>query len=205
MFGKGILPVTRWDTLLNHMNLLPDFQPFGQMVGGRYLGEIVRLILVEAVQIAGLFSSGVPDNMYKPYSLCTETMAFIEFDDSSNLEVARARFAIKHPSHHPLSIVDIRFIQRICRLVSKRAAALVATGLHALWRLGNAAESHASSHAGRLSIGCNGSVIEKYPGFKATVQFHLDTLTEMSGGTPYSVVLEPAVESALLGAAVAIG
>ncbi len=78
MFGKSILVTTRWDEHLNATHLLPDFQPFEQLVGGRYLGEIVRLILVEAVQTAGLFHGDMPDNLLEPYSLDTATMGIIE-------------------------------------------------------------------------------------------------------------------------------
>src|SRR5271154_5031082 len=60
MFGKNILPTTRWDDYLNTLHLIPDFQPFEYLVSGRYLGEIFRLILVEAVQTAGLFNSQIP-------------------------------------------------------------------------------------------------------------------------------------------------
>lgn len=78
MFGKNILATTKWDEYLNATHLLPDYQPFEQLVSGRYLGEIVRLILVEAIQIAGLFHGAMPDNLLEPYSLDTATIGSIE-------------------------------------------------------------------------------------------------------------------------------
>ncbi|KAH0558516.1 hypothetical protein GP486_004824 [Trichoglossum hirsutum] len=78
MFGKGIFPTTRWDDLLNDRNLLPDFQPFEQLISGRYLGEIVRLILVEAIQTAGLFGGEMPEGILEAYSLDTCTIGAIE-------------------------------------------------------------------------------------------------------------------------------
>jgi len=78
MFGKGIFPTTPWDDLLNDKHQLPDFQPFEQLISGRYLGEIVRLILVEAIQTAGLFGGEMPEGLSEPYSLDTLTIATIE-------------------------------------------------------------------------------------------------------------------------------
>ena len=54
MFGKDILPTTTWDDELNARHMRPDFQPFEYLTTGRYLGEIVRLVLVDAIASAGL-------------------------------------------------------------------------------------------------------------------------------------------------------
>jgi hexokinase len=58
--------------------------------------------------------------------------------------------------------------------------------------------------AEHMSIGCNGSVIEKYPFFRELCQSHLDELTTTSGAAPKSITLEIAHESAIFGAAVAV-
>jgi hexokinase len=78
MFGKDILPTTRWDDYLNKTHTLPDFQPLEYLIGGRYLGEIVRLILVEAIQTHGLFNGRFPEQFLEPYTLETSTLAAIE-------------------------------------------------------------------------------------------------------------------------------
>jgi hexokinase len=77
MFGKGILPMTRWDVQLNAAHALPDFQPLEHLVGGRYLGEIARLILLDAIQRANAFDGVVPPSLEEPYSLDTEVLAKI--------------------------------------------------------------------------------------------------------------------------------
>jgi hexokinase len=78
MFGKHILPMTRWDDYVNKTHKIPDFQPFEYLIGGRYLGEIVRLVIVEAVQTAGLFRNQIPEGLLEAYSLETSLMAVIE-------------------------------------------------------------------------------------------------------------------------------
>jgi hexokinase len=204
MFGKNIFPTTRWDEMLNETHVRPDFQPFEHMISGRYLGEIVRLITVEAVRTAGLFSGEVPEKLSEPYTLDTGTIAAMEMDESKHLTNATALFQQKHPLSKPATYDDIHFICQVSQLVSHRAAALLATGIHALWVLRTKAEGLTPESAGHMSIGCNGSVIEKYPFFRELCQSHLDELTSASGAAPKSISLEIAFESAIFGAAVAV-
>lgn len=204
MFGKNVFPATRWDNQLNDAHMRPDFQPFEHMISGRYLGEIVRLIIVEAVRTAGLFSGEMPELLAEPYTLDTSTIAAMELDHSKRLAHATALFQSKHPLSKPPTYNDIQFVRQVSQLVSHRAAAFLATGIHALWTLRTEVEGLTPATAGRMSIGCNGSVIEKYPFFRELCQSHLDELTMASGAEPKSITLEIAVESAIYGAAVAV-
>jgi hexokinase len=204
MFGKNVFPTTRWDEQLNDMHVRPDFQPFEHMISGRYLGEIVRLIIIEAVRTAGLFSGEIPDKLSEPYALDTGIIAAMEMDNSKHLINATALFQQKHPLSKPSTYNDIHFVRQVSQLVSHRAAAFLATGIHALWVLRTKAEGLDPESAGHMSIGCNGSVIEKYPFFRELCQSHLDELTTASGAAPKSISLEIALESAIFGAAVAV-
>jgi hexokinase len=204
MFGKNVFETTRWDEQLNEAHVRPDFQPFEHMISGRYLGEVVRLILVEAVETAGLFSGEMPEKLAESYSLDTGTLAAMEMDETKNLTQAIALFQTRHPLSKPPTYNDICFVRHVSQLVSHRAAAYLATGIHALWQLRIESEGIAPANSGRLSIGCNGSVIEKYPLFRELCQSHLDELTTASGAEPNSISLEVAVESAIFGAAVAV-
>ncbi|KAI8936873.1 hypothetical protein NX059_006109 [Plenodomus lindquistii] len=204
MFGKNVFPTTRWDEQLNDAHMRPDFQPFEHMISGRYLGELVRLIVVEAVRTAGLFSGEMPDQLAEPYTLDTGTIAAMEMDNSKHLTHATALFQSKHPLSKPAAYNDIQFVRQVSQLVSHRAAAFLATGIHALWLLRTASEGLTPATVERMSIGCNGSVIEKYPFFRELCQSHLDELTTASGAGTKSISLEIAVESAIYGAAVAV-
>ncbi|KAF1987208.1 actin-like ATPase domain-containing protein [Aulographum hederae CBS 113979] len=203
MFGKNILPTTRWDDYLNTMHTHPDFQPFEHLISGRYLGEIVRLILLEAIQTAQLFGGDVPEAFLEPYSLETGTIAVFESDDTPTLSKALASLQASHPLTKQPSTLELHYIRQVCQFVSHRAAAYLAAGLHALWSLRATAEGLDLSDAGHLTVSCNGSVIEKYPSFRGLCQSYLDELTVMSGAEKHSVVLEMSDESAIYGAAVA--
>lgn len=77
-FGGGILPMTIWDKYLDETHMNPGLQPLEYLVGGRYLGEIVRLVLLDAVKTAGLFRGKLPESLTAPYSLETKTISDIE-------------------------------------------------------------------------------------------------------------------------------
>jgi len=78
MHGKNIWPATRWDRHLNETHTLPDFQPFEHLVGGRYLGEIMRLVLVEAIDEGLLFEGETPRRLREPYALDAGILAAFE-------------------------------------------------------------------------------------------------------------------------------
>lgn len=78
MFGRDVLPLTRWDHQLLKEHPRPYFQPLEHMVSGMYLGEIARLVIVEAIETAGLLGGIVPPSLKELYSLASETISMIE-------------------------------------------------------------------------------------------------------------------------------
>ncbi|CBF74382.1 hypothetical protein AN4255.2 [Aspergillus nidulans FGSC A4] len=230
MFGGGVLPMTRWDDILNRTHLRPDYQPLEYMATGRYLGEIVRLIIVDAVETAQLFGGELPHSMRDAYSLDTSIVAFIEADTSPFLTASAALLQKEHTMSRPPSPEDLRFLLRVCRTISKRAAGYLATAIHSMWCLRNEAEisqgppspsfkgprdvtvTESGSNSDCLSIACDGSVINKYPGFRDRCQAYLDQLTQETNTSKVSQIseegscirLEPAPEGAIFGAAVAV-
>lgn len=226
MFGGGVLPMTRWDDILNRTHLRPDYQPLEYMITGRYLGEIARLIIAEAVETAGLFGGQLPHSMREPYSFDTSIVAFIEEDSSVSLSASAALLQKEHTFPSYPSVEDLRFLRRVCQVTSRRAAGYLATAIHSMWVLRNEVEFPAPSSAvsdslskeppgitvtesdesaQNVSIACDGTVINKYPGFRDTCQRYLDKLSRQTHPSVVSAIrLDPAPESAILGAAVAV-
>jgi len=113
-------------------------------------------------------------------------------------------------------------VQDAARFVTRRAATLLAAGVHAMWNLHRSASSRAgyapdlrSGTVHPSSFACNGSVVERYPGFRERVQRVVGALVaaeaEVEGGGasageegPPTVLLHVAEESAIFGAAVAV-
>ncbi|PWY77183.1 hexokinase [Aspergillus sclerotioniger CBS 115572] len=232
MFGGGILPKTRWDEVLNRTHLRPDYQPLEYMITGRYLGEIIRLITVEAVESAKLFGGELPHSMRDAYSFDTSIVAALEADASPLLTSSAALLQKEHTFVVPPSVEDLRFLRRLCQTVSKRAAGYLATAIHSMWCLRNEVEFPTTATSAppslketqavtvvesegnplSLSIACDGSVINKYPGFRDRCQGYLNDLAKETNAVRPSLdaITEPRVrldlapESAILGAAVAV-
>ena len=204
MFGKRTLQATKWDDELNAKHILPDFQPLEYLITGRYLGEIVRLIMLEAISFAGLFNGQLPQGLHEGYTFDTKTLAIFESDTSSTLANACSAFLQAHPLRTPPTQQELRFIRDIARAVSTRAAAYLAVSLHALWAVRTASEGMEPGEASHVTIACTGSMVEKYPGFRAKTQRYLDELSVLSGGAEGAVTLEIASEGSIFGAAVAV-
>jgi hexokinase len=127
-------------------------------------------------------------------------------DDTANLTKSIQALQKAHPlpTPHHYTTSDAFYLRQICQSVSRRAAAYLASGIHALWALRLTEEGISASSEDHVTIGCNGSVIEKYPGFFDHTQSYLDELCVRSGGRKGGIVLEIAIESAIFGAAVAV-
>ncbi|KAI1260212.1 hexokinase-1 [Xylariaceae sp. FL1019] len=220
MFGHDILPLTRWDELLNDSHPRPDFQPLEHLLSGYYLGEICRLAIVEAVECTGLLGGELPPSLANPYSLDTEILSRMEADTSSSLDVATSVFTSAHDCPVPATHADIAAICKIAWCVSQRSAALLAACVFSLWELRyeataeDALEEKTSALIEDITtpphtkVAFNGSVIEHYPGYLANCQNHIQMLVSgaenpvLASG---SLELVAATESSIIGAAVALG
>ncbi|KAK4936026.1 N-acetylglucosamine kinase 1 [Elasticomyces elasticus] len=211
MFGKSILPQTRWDETLNREHQRPDFQPLEYMTTGRYLGELLRLIIVEAVETRDLFDGNMPLGLTEPYSLDTQTLARLEQDNSSgmshSISMIQTTFGLKMAP----SVEEVAFLRAAAEAISYRASAYMAVAVHALWALQKDVDINLFTSTGspKTSIACNGSVILKYPDFKSRCEDFLrrlvkEGLAARSSSTSESIVLETTEEAAIYGAAIAV-
>ncbi|KAK4107962.1 actin-like ATPase domain-containing protein [Canariomyces notabilis] len=199
MFGKDILPLTRWDKLLKAAHPRPDFQPLEQLVSGLYLGEICRLALLDAITTTGIFGGTVPPSLQKPYSLDTETLSLIEADSSSSLSTSITLFTSRHPSTVTPTTADLAFLRALASYIARRSAAIVAASLFALWELkaeaerelitdassspsfaAAAAEAELALSDAKTTVAYNGSVVENYPGYRDHLQSYIDQLVSIS-------------------------
>lgn len=206
MFGAHILPKTPWDDILGSKHPNPSFQPLEHLVGGRYLGELVRLVLLDGIETARIFSGHVP-NGFDAYGLSTETISIIESDNSALLASAASVLNTRHPLRggRQYTYKDILTVRRIAHLVSSRAAAYLAVAIYALCNLcRNAENALHQGHYESEAIGCAGSVLEKYPLFRERTQMWMSRLAMADGRCPCcKTVLNLAADSALNGAALA--
>ncbi|KAI4096677.1 MAG: hypothetical protein LQ344_000817 [Seirophora lacunosa] len=204
MFGKRAFSTTRWDDCLNAQHKLPDFQPMEYLLAGGYLGEIVRLIVVEATETVGMFGGVLPVKLSRPYSLDTRTLAAIEADDHPWLSPSCKLLQETCSLLGPPTPAEMHFIREVILSVSLRSQSYFTAAVHALSSLLHDLD-HANLQAvDHVSIGCDGSVVNKYPGYMEKCQVLLDQLTRLENSGRKRVVLESAGESAVLGAGVAV-
>ncbi|KAL9031320.1 MAG: hypothetical protein Q9196_000644 [Gyalolechia fulgens] len=205
MFGKGAFPTTRWDDHLNAHHILPDYQPMEYLLAGGYLGEIVRLILVEATESAGLFGGVLPPGLSGPFSLETRILAAIEADHYPSLSPSCKLLRDTYSLATPPTPAEMHFIRQVTLAVSRRSQGYFTAAIYALSSLFHEIDAMDSANGlDHISIGCDGSVINKYPGYMQQCQVLLDQMTRMGDPGRKRVVLESAGESAVLGAGVAV-
>ncbi|KAI4265226.1 MAG: hypothetical protein L6R38_009571 [Xanthoria sp. 2 TBL-2021] len=204
MFGKDAFPTTPWDEDLNAHHILPDYQPLEYLLAGKYMGEIVRLVLVEATETCGLFNGKLPSDLSMPFSLETRILATIEADFYPHLNPARfLRDEWTLPG--PPTPAEMHFIRQVVLAVSRRSQGYFTAAIHALsYLLRDVDDSLLRNGLDHISIGCDGSVINKYPGYMEKCQLLLDEMVRTDGTGQKRVVLDSAGESAVLGAGVAV-
>ena len=205
MFGKDIFPTTRWDEQLKKQHRLPDFQPLEYLVAGRYMGEIVRLILVEGAAAAGLFGGLLPPSLVDQYSLDTRTLAAIQFDRSPSLSPSCQLFQERHPSSRPPSRSDMDFIRHAIGSVSRRSSAYVMASVHALSSLLDHLDGDKplQGSLGPQHVGCDGSVINKFPEYMSRSQETIEQMLALEAKGRKRMVLGKTINSTLLGAGIA--
>ncbi|KAJ5587118.1 uncharacterized protein N7459_002883 [Penicillium hispanicum] len=157
---------TKWDVELDRACARPGFQPFEYMTGGRYIGELIRLILFDYLTtVIGLSKRTLPANLIQEYALTTTYISD---------HVARARFDQDlakelNQSLPPPESSDWRWdarsagaFRRIARAVQRRSAGLIAAaviGLLACCReIELKEDSNANSPANAASPQSNGDI-----------------------------------------------
>jgi hexokinase len=125
----------------------------------------------------------------------------------ADIHVAKPLSSIKdvlstrYPSESwDLTSQDLEVLQRVARVVAKRASALVAASVYSLYAVREESTVGAGSKA---NVACAGSIIQHYPDFYKDTQDMLRKLSKLNGQPEDSIELVIAVESSLLGAAVA--
>lgn len=170
--------LTKWDKILDAGNEKPGFQPFEEMVGGRYLGELVRLISLDVLE------KGVrlPQPFYEPYSIPTKLCAEVEGVQQpdeivgllNNYFSADVLGTWKWDTHSATTF------KKTCQAVSDRAAALVVAAAIGILDVNDNLGLYTQNEqdASHVCIAFTGAVLEKYTGFRQRCQQFMDQTVE---------------------------
>ncbi|XP_035836959.1 probable hexokinase-like 2 protein isoform X2 [Helianthus annuus] len=96
---------------------------FEKLIGGRYLGEVVRRVLLKMAKETALFGETVPDKLKTPYILRSPDMAAMHQDTSENRDAVQEKlmevFGIASTS---LAVREL--VTEVCDVVAERGARL---------------------------------------------------------------------------------
>ncbi|KAL9052973.1 MAG: hypothetical protein Q9162_005091 [Coniocarpon cinnabarinum] len=124
--------VTKWDEQLDREGDDPGFMPFEYMTGGRYLGEIVRRILLDYFTQQGAPQASLPRQLCEKFGLHTNYLSDVLGTDISTQELlSRVREDLK-PSNGTEWTWDeakAEIARKAARAVQRRSSHLVAAAV----------------------------------------------------------------------------
>jgi hexokinase len=186
-----VLPITKYDTIIDETSPRPGQQAFEKMIAGLYLGEIFRLVIVDLHENKNLLFEGQDiSKLRKPYTLDASFLSFIEEDPFENLQETHDMFEekLKITATKP----ELELCRRLAELIGTRAARLSACGVAAICTKKNYQSCH---------VGADGSVFNKYPHFKARGAQALRDILDWPKGKKDPVVMLSAEDGSGVGAA----
>ena len=213
--------ITRWDDTLDEALSAPGFQPFESLTAGKYLGEIVRLVVLEYfLSRLELREESLPPFLLRRYGMTTEFLARVvaTSDNASDL-AARLTQGDHFPDHNhffwtPKFAEVLRLTERavvrrsVCLIGAAVVGLLGATGdldlIEAAYRPHLNGSVETSSRASKkLIVAYLGGLIMQYRGYKEQTQSVINFLLGdfISQECESSVQLVEAAKGGLFGAA----
>ncbi|KAI0708353.1 hypothetical protein C8Q76DRAFT_744235 [Earliella scabrosa] len=189
-FEHENLPRTKYDQIIDETSNKPGEQAFEKLISGRYLGEILRLIICELIDEGVLF---LGQNTYKieiPYSFDTAFLSLMEMDPTDELLMIIGIF--NHFFALETTLAERQFFRALARLVGRRAARLSACGIAAIVsKMGYLDEG--------CSVGADGSLYNKYPKFAERIH---EGLHDIFGEKGKNIVTYHAEDGSGIGSAI---
>lgn len=178
------LPFTIYDDRLDQNSKKPGKGRLEKMVSGAYLGEVVRLVLVDLEERGLLFADSHMDKSKLAEKNFIDTKMIADFiNDKSSIEQVFS-----------CNAADAKIVFELASLIVKRAAQLVAsTYLGTLMHIDPELTKE-------QTIGIDGSIYEKMPGFHDAIK---EALKDMTGAKADKIQLKLVKDGSGAGAAVA--
>lgn len=185
-----VLPRTKYDVQIDNESPRPGQQFYEKMIAGYYLGEVLRLILLDYYSQGLVFKGQDIKPLQTPFAMDTsfpsrieeaEDKVFIDnlFKESFNITIT--------PTERDL-------IHQLCILIGTRAARLSVCGIAAICKRRNYKKGHCAS---------DGSVFNRYPHFKDRAHAALNDIFQWNTDpADYPITLIHAEDGSGVGAAI---
>ncbi|XP_076238867.1 hexokinase type 2 isoform X2 [Calliopsis andreniformis] len=156
---------TDYDRENDANSLIVNSFTFEKYISGKYLGEIVRVVLAKLTKEGLLFVEHTPGSLLIPGNLTTDLVSDIEQDTMdggfNNTKKILKKFDIDPDEE------DMKVVQYICEVVSNRAALLVAICLSVL--LKRIDKEH-------VTIAVDGSLFKHHPRLETWIKQYIKLL-----------------------------
>uniref|UniRef100_A0A8C0M8Y2 Phosphotransferase n=2 Tax=Canis lupus TaxID=9612 RepID=A0A8C0M8Y2_CANLF len=152
-----------YDRVVDENSLNPGQQLYEKIIGGKYMGELVRLVLLKLVDENLLFRGEASEQLRTRGAFETRFVSQVESDSGDRKQI----YNILSTLGLRPSATDCDIVRRACESVSTRAAHMCAAGLAGVI---NRMRESRSEDVMRITVGVDGSVYKLHPSFKE--RFH---------------------------------
>lgn len=155
-----VLPRNSYDIYIDENSPRPGQQTYEKMSAGYYLGELMRLVLLEQYQKGQLFkhiSKETVELFETHHYLDASFASFLEADETSDLAECKKLFS-QNLKYHEASYEECFFARKVASFICTRTARLSICGITAACKKMNHTKCH---------IAADGSVFMKYTQFPA--------------------------------------
>ncbi|MEE6512858.1 hypothetical protein FKM82_020133 [Ascaphus truei] len=159
-----------YDRVVDEASVNPGQQLYEKMIGGKYMGELVRLVLLKMVNENLLFGGEASDKLKTRGAFETQFVSQIEGDSSDFKQTSN----ILHTLDVQPTPRDCHCVRLACESVSTRAAVMCSSGLAGVVNL---MRQNRGEELLRITVGVDGSVYKLHPSFKAKFHAMVHTLT----------------------------
>lgn len=149
-----VLPRTHYDIIIDKESPRPGQQSFEKMISGYYLGEVLRLVVLELAKKKLMFDGQDLTQLNEAYVMDSSFPSDFELDTSDDLSLVEERLKSLGVN---TTLLDRVVLKEIATAVGIRAARLAVCGIAAICKKRGYKTAHCAA---------DGSVYDKYPGFK---------------------------------------
>ncbi|KAK4189775.1 putative glucokinase [Podospora australis] len=176
----GVLPNTPWDIALDKASTNPGIQMYEKRVSGMFLGEILRLVLIDLLKNPSVSffkdeNSSSNDwksttnilassSIYQQWGLDTAIMSVAAADNTPELATLRGELE-KQLGIYSAGLDDAQAFKALAYAVGRRAARLSAVAIAAIV-LQTGKLTDPANKDEPIDIGVDGSLVEHYPYFR---------------------------------------
>ncbi|CAI5795630.1 hexokinase-4 isoform X1 [Lacerta agilis] len=148
-----------YDRVVDETSLNPGQQLYEKIIGGKYMGEIVRLVLLKLVNENLLFNGEATEKLKTRGSFETRFISQIESDPGDRKQI----YNILTSFGLLPSVTDCDIVRMACESVSTRAAQMCSAGLAGVI---NRMRDSRCEDTLKITVGVDGSVYKLHPSFK---------------------------------------